>query len=264
MWNIRFFLKKIDLFLRDLLPFLEQLLGSCGHLKMEHIGLATAMQCQIESHWRRTFVVCWPTQAMFLTNSRCTANIGVVHFPDMLAMPYRDKIWTFSLIRFHAYMFSCYTGCYQYRFSHDTWVSCFPNFYPYLVHVVYGLTAFTNLNDQIVKNIIARGQNFILVPFSNYITYVKEKRNKCEQKKIYSQHPQINALHACNDMCFGPYKICPLYNSHATIWEKYRDTWQLQATIRVILCDKLDTTSNTTCQTDNRPPRLRIYHIPRI
>lgn len=103
------------------------------------------------------------------------------------------------------------------------------------MHVVYGLTAFTNLNDQIVKNIIARVPNFILVAFSNYIIYAKEKRNKREQKKIYIQHPQINALHACKDMYLGPYKICPLYNSHATILKKYRDTRRLQATVYHVL-----------------------------
>ena len=70
--------------------------------------------------------------------------------------------------------------------------------------MVYGLTTFTNLNDDLVKNIIARGPNFILVAFLNYITYIKEKRNKCEQKKIYSQHPQINALRAYNNVCLGP------------------------------------------------------------
>ena len=36
-------------------------------------------------------------------------------------------------------------------------------------------------------------------------------------------------------MCLGPYKIYSLYNSHATISEKYRDTWRLQATVYHVL-----------------------------
>lgn len=87
-------------------------------------------------------------------------------------------------------------GGYEYCFSHDTWVSCFPDFYPYLVHVLYGLPSFTNLKDQIVKNIIAREPNFILVAFLNYIIYIKEKKHNSEQKKMYIQDPQTSVHNA--------------------------------------------------------------------